>query len=310
MLARVAESLYWIGRNLERAEHCSRFLKVQYFSTLDSPMLSNRDFTLRSIMFMAGTNYQVQGELHEKDMWKNVIFDINNPNTIFSIIKNARENARSIRNSLSMEIWESINKLYLLCSSYEEYKFSSGALFKFSEEMKSNISVIKSNVTNTILQDDIYHFITMGIFVERSMQVLRIVRNKISDWVILSNDGENKALVSYQWTILLKSLEAFDIYNTLHPGKKSRETIFKLVFTNPLFPRSVDYSLSHLQKSIAAISVRPEGYDLLIKNLTDEMNAISLFDGFDDEDLVVQHVNENYERIAKIHNDLHNIYFK
>jgi uncharacterized alpha-E superfamily protein len=309
MLARVAESLYWIGRNIERADHTSRFLKVQYFSTLDTPMLRSKDFTLRSIMFMAGTNYQIQGELVEKEVWKNVVFDINNPNTLFSIIKNARENARSIRNSLSIEIWESINKLYLLCSTYDQNSFGSGDLFKFSENMKSNISVVKSNISNTILHDDSYHFICMGIFIERALQALRIVRNKISDWLILSDNGENKPLVSYQWTILLKSLEAYDIYNKLWPGVKTKQNMFKLIFENENFPRSVAYSLSKITSSISKISVRPEGYDELLGYFNSRLVEAAKFDEFDDEDSVIGHVDDAYESIAKIHSDISNMYF-
>ncbi|WP_235297379.1 alpha-E domain-containing protein [Portibacter marinus] len=309
MLSRVADSLYWIGRNLERAEHCSRFLKVQYFSTLDTPMIRNKDFTLRSIMFMAGTNFQSQGGIMEQEIWKNVIFDINNPNSIFSVIKNARENARSIRNSISTELWESINKLYLYCSNYEEQKFSAGKIYDFTEDMRTHIAMIKSTIQNTILHDDCYHFIKLGLFVERSIQVLRIVRGKISDWSILSENGMNKALISYQWTILLKSIEGFDIYNKLHPGKKSIENIFRMIFMNDLFPRSMAYSLNNIRMGLRKISVRPQGYDAMIESFDKKTLSMQSFDDFDDEDKVLEYVHQVIERISKIHNDIANMYF-
>ena len=100
MLARVAESLYWIGRNIERVEHCTRYLKVQYFSTLEAPMLQNKDFTFRSILFMSGADFEPQNMLPENEVWRKVIFDAGNPNSIFSIVKYAMENARSIRNAI------------------------------------------------------------------------------------------------------------------------------------------------------------------------------------------------------------------
>lgn len=309
MLARVADSLYWIGRNLERAEHCSRFLKVQYFSTLDTPMIRNKDFTLRSIMFMAGTNFQSQGELIEKEVWRNVIFDINNPSSIFSVIKNARENARSIRNSISTELWESINKLYLYCSNFNEATFSSSKLFHLSEEMRTQIAMIKSTIRNTILHDNAYHFITLGVFMERTAQVLRIVKGKISDWSILSDNGENTALISYQWTILLKSIEGYDIYNKLHPGKKSRENIFRLIFNNQLFPRSVAYSLNNVRRGLNLIDVRPSEWEGFIQDFDEALEVIQSFDDFADEDAVLMHVNVALDKISKIHNDLTNMYF-
>lgn len=309
MLARVADSLYWIGRNLERAEHCTRFLKVQYFSTLDTPMIRNKDFTLRSIMFMAGTSFQVQGELVEREIWKNVVFDINNPNSIFSVIKNARENARSIRNTISTELWESINKLYLYCSNCEESSFSSGKLFELSEEIKNQIAMIKSSIRNTILHDNVYHFIRLGIFLERTQQVLRIVKGKISDWSILSDNGVNKAIISYQWTILLKSIEGYDIYNKLHPGKKTREYIFRMIFKNELFPRSIAYSLHHIRRVLTLIDVKPEEYVTVLDSFDAALIRISNFEDFDDEDKILIHVNEAFEQISKIHTDISNMYF-
>jgi uncharacterized alpha-E superfamily protein len=309
MLARVAESLYWIGRNIERAEHCSRFLKVQYYSTLDTPMLRNKDFTLRSIMFMAGSDETIQGELVEKEVWQNVIFDVRNSNSIYSIIRNARENARSIRNSISMEIWESINKWYHLCKKYDERKFSSGDLFSFTEDMKSHIATIKSNIANTILHDDIYHFISVGFHIERAQQILRIVRNKISDWMILSNNGENKALISYQWTILLKSLEAYDVHNTFYRGQKTKENIFKLIFENPIFPRSIAYAVAKIQYGISRISVIPDGYDDLIYYFEHELKDCIKGNNFEDEDVVLKLIDDSYKCISQVHFEINRIYF-
>jgi len=309
MLARVADSLYWIGRNLERAEHCSRYLRVQYFSTLDTPMIRNKDFTLRSIMFMAGTSFQSQGPLQESDVWKNVIFDINNPSCIFSVIKNARENARSIRNSISTELWEAINKLYLFCANYHESTFSSSKIFDLTEEIRTSIAMIKSTVRNTILHDNCYHFIRLGIFVERSQQVLRITKGKISDWSILSDNGENKALISYQWTILLKSIEGYDIYNKLYPGKKSREHIFRLIFNNQKFPRSIIYSLNSVEHGLKLIDVKPVGFDHFLAFLSELQNDVRNFSSYEDEDQVLLHVNVALEKISKIHSEINTLYF-
>lgn len=309
MLSRVAESLYWIGRYVERAEHCSRFLEVQYFSSLDMTMLDKKDFNLRSIMFMAGSEAGLTTQLEEKEVWKNVIFDVHNGNSIYSTIKFARENARSIRNSISMEIWESINRLFLFRKKYNVETFASGNIYAFSEDMKSHIAVIKSNVTNTLLHDDIYNFIALGFYVERAFQILRITRNKISDWTILSNNGENTPLKTFQWTILLKALEAYDVHNKFYKGKKTSDNIFKLIFENALFPRSIAFSMERIRHSIVRFSIKPYGYEAFLVFLEEEFAQCIKSQDFENEDEVINHIDKSYNCISKLHKEINSIYF-
>jgi uncharacterized alpha-E superfamily protein len=175
--------------------------------------------------------------------------------------------------------------------------------------MKSYIATIKSNIANTILHDDIYNFISAGIHIERALQILRIVRNKISDWIILSNNGENKALISYQWTILLKSLEAYDVHNTFYRGQRTKENIFKLIFENPIFPRSIAYSVAKIQYAISRISVIPEGFDDLIHYFEHELIECTKGNNFKDEEEVLKLIDDSYKCISQVHYEINRIYF-
>lgn len=309
MLARVAENLYWIGRYIERCEHSSRYLKVEYYSTMDSPMAKNKDFALRSILFTAGAEFETTNPLNENEVWQKVIFDVNNPNSIFNIIKYARENARSIKNNISSELWESINKLFLYCKNLESFTFTSSDLHSFSEAIASHIAVIKSNITNTMLHNDAWHFLSLGIFIERALQVLRILRSKISDWVILSDNGVNTALMQYQWTILLKSLECFDIHNLYYRGQRSRDGIFKIILANEIFPRSIMYTGQKIYDHLLKISVRPKDYLLTMDNINNSLGECLSFSAFEDEEKVVEHISDTYNCISQIHYDIKKLYF-
>ncbi len=309
MLARVAESLYWMGRNLERVEHCSRFLKVQYYSTLDAPMSQNKDFTLRSILFMSGSEMDFQAPVHENYVWFKVILDPNNSNSLFSLTKNARENARSIRNNISSELWESINKLYLYLKSLNQKNFTASHISSFTENITIYMALIKSAIATTLLHNDIWGFISIGMYLERSLQVLRILRSKISDSIILSNNGVNKPLLQYQWTTLLKSVEAFDVYRYQYRGILSKETIFELILENEAFPRSLKYSVKKFRNHIANISVRPTAYEVAMGKIEQTIQDCIQFEDFTKEDDVLQKITEASECLSDLHYDVQNLYF-
>jgi uncharacterized alpha-E superfamily protein len=310
MLIRVAENLYWIGRYIERSEHISRFMKVQFYSTMDSVMSRNKDFALRSILFMSGAEFEMHQPLNENEVWKKVIFDANNSNSIFNVIKSARENARSIKNSISSELWEAINKLYLYCKNLDSFVFTSSDIHTFTEDIASHIAVIKSNVTNSMMHLDNWHFLSLGIFIERGLQVLRIMNNKISDWVILSDNGVNTALMQYQWTILLKSLECFDVHNNYYRGQRSRESIFKLILSNGLFPRSIKYTSNKIHFHLNNISVRTDNYPQVMERIDESLNHCLDFNNFEDEEQVVSQITQAYECISAIHSEIKEMYFR
>lgn len=310
MLARVAESLYWIGRNIERCEHCARYMHVQYFSTLEAPMSQNKNFTLRSILFMSGSDFDTTAIVNEKEVWQKVIFDGNNPSSLFSLARSARENARSIRNNISTELWEAINKWYLFFKSVKKKKFSSGKVFAFSEENIAHIALIRSTINTTLLHNDIWGFLNLGIHMERSLQVLRILKSKISDSIILSNNGVNIPLLQYQWTTLLKSIEAFDIYKKYYKGILLKETIFELILTNPLFPRSLVYSTGKIKFHLKQISVRTEDFDSVFEKINQRVEESITFSEFTDEEKVIEDIAEAYECISAFHFDISKLYFQ
>jgi len=310
MLARVAESLYWIGRNLERFEHGSRYMKVQYFSTLNAPMSQNKDFALRSILFISGLDIQIQGDFTEDVVWQKVIFDSANENSLLSLSRNVRENARGIRNSISEEFWGAINRWYLENQKVEYRDFSTDQLFSLIEDNDAQIALIKSRLHHTILHDDIWNFISLGIYIERALQVMRITRSKISDGVILSNNGENQVILQYQLTTLLQCLEAFDMHKKQYKGLRSKESIYELLLTQDKFPRSLHYALSKIKRHLAGISVHPVGYDQIIADLESFTTEDLVFKDFSDEDAIISVIDNGYKTLNSLHSKIHELYFQ
>jgi uncharacterized alpha-E superfamily protein len=114
MLARVANNLFWMGRYIERSEHIARYLRVNYFSSLDAPheLSQSRQFVLKSLMFMVGAPNTSNKDLDEADVLYNIGLNPDKEYSIINCIKMARENANSARDIISTELYEAINKFY------------------------------------------------------------------------------------------------------------------------------------------------------------------------------------------------------
>lgn len=263
MLARVANSLYWTGRYIERSEHLARYLKVQYFSILDAPMSQNKDFILKSILTMYGIEFDPQEEVEEQAVLLEVGMNAENPNSLISTVFAARENARSIRYTISTELWEVINQYFLFIKEYSADYYKTRGLYDFTVNVIKHCAIVRSYLDHTLIHDDIWNFIELGIHVERSAQVLRILSSKLNDIEVVTENGANIPLRLYQWTITLKVLEAFDMHRRLYSKPQTQGTVFEFLLTHPHFPRSITYNLLWIRELLTRLSFHTEQDDPL-----------------------------------------------
>ena len=254
MLARVANSLYWTGRYIERSEHLARYLRVQYFSTLDTPMSQNKDFVLRSILTMYGMKLEDEENVEEQAILLRVGMDAQNPASLLSTVFSARENARSVRYIISTELWEVINQYYLFIKEYDPQYYQTRGLYDFTIRASKHCSIVRSYLDHTLIHDEIWIFITLGIYLERAAQIIRILSSKLHDVEVLSENGENIPLKQYQWTVTLKVLEAFDMYRMAYRRAQSQNSVVEFLTSNADFPRSVAYNLGKVHELIVRLS--------------------------------------------------------
>ena len=253
MLSRVADNLYWMGRYLERSEHLARFLNVQYFATIDVPYPQMRERAMISILDMVGIISDEQ-TLIEENVLATVALDDNNPVSILSSVYMARENARGARDSISTEVWEAINSYHLFVSGYPTDVYKTRGLHDFTFNTINHNDIVKGKIYQTLLNDVAFHFLQMGIHLERAIQVVRIIISKMKDIQYLGNLKLGSSLELQQWNILLDCVEAKDMcrkyYNSL-PNKHN--TLEFLLFINS-FPRSVVYNLLHAHNHLKLIN--------------------------------------------------------
>lgn len=308
MLVRVAENLYWTGRYIKRTMYLAKFLRVQYFSTLDASMAHNLEFTLRSILNMFGNEYEKEEVLDEKTILYEVGFNPENPSSIFSTIAAARENTRAMRHVVSTEIWESVNLLYHFAKSYNTEYYKERGLNDFTTKVEEKVKIIRSNIHSTMMRTDEYYFLMLGSWLEEATQILRILKSKLSDTEILSHNGQNIPLMQYQWSITLKALESFDLHNRYYQNSTSIKSVVEFLIPNPKFPRSLYYNFSHMIRDIKKISVKPEGFHEFIFML-EKIESETKFYKYHDNDQLHDFLDHLMVSVETIHDICNQLYF-
>jgi uncharacterized alpha-E superfamily protein len=257
MLSRIGNSLFWMGRYIERAEHLARYTKVQYISSLDAPLAQSKEFVLESILNMAGVthNYNKQySQLTDEDVLYFVTLDENNPFSVLSNIALIRENARGARDSISLELWETINRFYHTMNNYNADKLYSEGIHEFSQQVEVNTPVIKGYIDNTLIRNEVWMLISLGIHMERAIQVTRILLTKLKDIEKIEPSKLGGPVENYQWTTLLKSAESFDMNKRHYKANPNRRNSLEFLICNPVFPKSIAYNLSLVQTAIHDIA--------------------------------------------------------
>lgn len=257
MLSRIANSLFWMGRYLERAEHTARYTKVHYFSSLDAPLALRKEYVLESILKMTGLLYEYKLKspvLVDEEVLYTISLEDSNHVSIKSSVNMARENARGARDSLSGELWESINKFYHYVNKVNKSEFKRIGIYNFADKILENCAVVNGYIDNSLLHNEVWAFIHLGIHIERANQISRMLLAKIHDIEKEENKTLGKAAESFQCVTLLKSAEAFDMSRTYYQSvPKLRDTLEFLILNNE-FPKAIKFNLTRLLKFLHKIN--------------------------------------------------------
>ena len=256
MLARVANNLFWMGRYIERCEHVARYLCVNYFSSLDAPneYSRSRQFVLQSLLFMVGDVPEDTNAILDEQQ---VLFDIGlNPEKEYSIlncVKLARENANSARDVISSNVYENINTFYHFIKDYSGEDYKKRALYDFTTNCIEHAVLLKAKIKTTLLHDEVYSIIRLGINLERSMQVIRIINAKHNDILLINSHKENIDS-RLEWSTLLKCIESYDMMRRFYKKIPKSANTLDFLILNELCPPSIVSSLAEVSHHIQALS--------------------------------------------------------
>lgn len=256
MLARVANNLFWMGRYIERSEHIARYMSVNYFSSLDAPheLSQSRQFMLRSMLFMVGEpELDTQKLLNEELVLFNLGLNQEQYYSIISNIKAVRENANSARDLISTELYESINRFYHFVLNYDADFFVKQGLYDFTVNITGRTSVLRGKIRGTLLHDEIYAIILLGINIERAIQIIRIINAKYHDALQAKGSYGDKVANSFEWTTLLKCAESYDMMRRFYRKSPTSITTLEFLILTGDCPRSVMNSLNQINKHICSL---------------------------------------------------------
>jgi len=257
MLSRVADSIYWLNRYIERAENVARFIDVNFQLMLDIP---NQLLQQWQPLVLTTGDLELFSERYGEPSAENVIqflaFDCQYPNSIVSCLRFARENARSIREIISSEMWEQVNEFYF---------FVEGAianppqdLHDFFQRIKFSSHLFSGIMDATMSHGEAWHFGHMGRMLERADKTSRILDVKY--FILLPSVTDvGTPLDELSWMALLKSASAYEMYRKRGLHRITPAGVAEFLILDRQFPRSINFCLHQIESSIYQINGSPLG---------------------------------------------------
>jgi uncharacterized alpha-E superfamily protein len=242
MLSRVAESLYWMSRYIERAEDLTRLLAVNFSALLDLRG-GDAQTAWQSLVKATGDDSlfaELHGEANAHTVTQFMVWEPLNPNSITACILRGRENARSVREQITSEMWEGLNRLYFLTRNVERPSLLTNPV-EFFRSMRDRTQAFQGITTATMSHGEPYHFIQLGLYLERADKTARILDGK---YLYLNQLPEGSAETSLQLIALLRSCSAFEPYRRASAGQINVPNVVEYLLLNREFPRAILFCLN------------------------------------------------------------------
>lgn len=261
MLSRVADSIYWLNRYVERAENVARFVEVNINLLLDSPAGTTQQW--EPLILTSGDLPLFQkryGNASAENVVQFLTFDKDYPNSILSCLRAARENARSVREIISSEMWQQVNSFYLMVTEAAESQSLSdlGTVVKFFDEVKQASHLFAGLMDATMTHNEGWHFGQIGRLIERADKTARILDVKY--FILLPSVKDiGGTLDQLQWMALLKSASAYEMYRKRGQHRIEPTEIAEFLILDQEFPRSVRSCITRAEQSLHHITDTPVG---------------------------------------------------
>lgn len=254
MLSRVADSLYWMSRYLERAEHIARQIDVNLHQMLEQTGMNT---TVRWELLLASLHVASGDGVDDAySVTQLLTFDQTNTSSIISCISAARENARQIREQISSEMWEQLNQLFLHVKSSTMEEMWFGEPHQFLSSVKAGIHLFQGITDATMSHSEGWHFIRLGRFLERAMATASQLDVYFTE--LLSTQPPSEYDIGQpnylNWVGLLRSCAAFEAYSKVYTAAMQPDHIAEFLLLNADSPRAIRFCTAMMQVALQNIA--------------------------------------------------------
>lgn len=264
MLSRVANCLYWMSRYLERADNTARLVDVNLQLLLDQRTLDAKALAgyWLPIVHSAGDE-ELFSALHSKATAASVteflVFQPQNSNSILSSIAQSRENARMVRDQITLELWEELNRLYLFLHTPKARKMLRSSGVEFFQEIKASSLHLQGLIHATVPHNQGWHFMQAGKYLERADKTSRILDVRHEAFPERGAPAATTQSDALEWAAVLRSCSAWDAYKSVHGAEVLPARVAEFLLLSDDFPRSVRFCVQELNSDLRCISGVSEG---------------------------------------------------
>ena len=242
MLSRIAESLFWIGRYIERSDGTARILDVHLQLLLEDPWIEE-DLACRSLLSVMGAEAPDEVELSRQDILSILAVDRSEPASIAYSLGAARENARRAREIVSTELWECLNTT----RARMPRKVSSDKVHEFFAWVRERSALAVGIIESATSRDEAWQFFTLGRSIERADMTARLLATRS----LTEASGPS-------WTTILRSCGAYEAYLRTYRGVPSAKNAAEFLLLDRLFPRSILFSVTRAENCMREIEPRSD----------------------------------------------------
>ncbi len=259
MLSRVASSLYWMSRYIERAENVARLLDVNLQLLLDFRSLDDDKMRAHWMPIVQTTGDEESFvQQHQRATAASVadfmVFREDNPNSIVSSICQARENARMVRDQITIETWEELNRLYLFMQSPQAHQMWTDSPTDFFNQIKASSLQLIGLSYATHIHNEGWWFSEAGRFIERADKTSRILDLRYHTLPARGLPKIVNQTDTLEWSAVLRSCSAWDAFKSIYGAEVHPRNVAEFLLLNEDFPRSIRFCVERLNDSLRRIS--------------------------------------------------------
>ena len=291
MLSRHAQSLYWIGRYLERAGHLCRLLRLQSEALVDRPVREihfgwnrmyasvNREPPGGSVDIFGDEEFALADSFALAD---DLTFERSNPDSVLSCFSKGRENARDTRHCISPEVWTSLNASFQRLQQQDMASAWRLEPTQFYDDTVSEINTFGGLTESTMYHDEGWSFLQLGRYVERVQGVSSLLLSQVDN-----SGGEDGEAIEADWISLLRIFHALEVYHHVHKADVVPDRVLDLLVSDPQLPESLSRSVNLATSEIDTIGRGPRRHSSrAVQRLTGRLSSLINNEWPDREDRV------------------------